>query len=1467
MNFVQRIGLVLCTGVFRAGAVMAGGRATSRAMQRLKWCVAFVLYLLLGVCMIPSIAHANAAGCADIEAALSAQICHETLYIPGPEIITCITQPVANGYTLVSQVYDWIGYGTTVHPYGQWICSFDPAANIGNHSHIPYVGDPINPSMGNKYLQETDYQGSPWLTFRRYYNSSLLVTSFTGLGEQWSHSFSGSLAISGSPASSIVMFRPDGQQEVFTKANGLWTGSAGTTLADTLTETDNAQGVATSYTAFIGTLRHTETYNATGLLQAVTDESDQGITLAYSTTSTPVSVAPGAGLLLTVTDPEGRQLNFTYNSSGTVHQIRQPDSGTLTYTYDTNNNLLSVQYPDTTTRQYVYNEAALIGGTNLPNAMTGIVDEAGVRYANTTYNSTGYATSSSFAGSVDTTQITYNSNGTSTVQFPLGHSATMGFTTVNGFNLTSSIDQPCGPDCDQPSQSLTYDTNGYPASSTDFDNNLTTMQYNAYGLLQQQVDGSGSNNQRTTNTTWNTALRVPLQTTVTNASGTTVANTAWIYNTSGQPLARCEIDPAQASGYTCAITGTPPAGVRRWTYMYCTAVNAQCPLVGLLLSITGPRTDLTQTTSYSYYTSSSATSCGTPGSACHQAGDLYKITDALGHVTTYTSYDGAGRITRITDANGVNTDMTYTPRGWLAKRIVGGATTTLAYWPYGAVETITDPDNVVTTFTYDGAHRLTKITDDLGNYVLYTLDAAGDVTQQQTFNSSGVVRTSVSRTFNPLGQLTAVVDGLNNTVFHAGTSGNYDANGNLVQSSDALGIQRQQAYDPLNRLVKTIANYNGTDPATTNTTTALGLDALDRMTGVTDPTSLATAYTYDGLSNRTKLQSPDTGTSTDTYDAAGDRLVHTDAKGIVGTSTYDALNRLISTRYADTTLNVTYSYDQANTVTGCSNSYALGRLTSVVEGGVTTVFCYDLRGNIFQKEQKTSTQTDITQYTWSLGDRLDAVRSPDKTYTVYTLDGDGRNDRITTTPAGGAATVLVNNIAYLPFGPISSYMQGNGQAITRTYDANYRLTDLTSPALALHVARDAMGDIIALGNAAGANPATETYSYDPLYRLKAVKEANGSALESYTYNPTGDRLSKTTSGLAGGAYGYTAGTHHLASIGNAVQANDADGNSTGSVIGGNTYGFGYNDRNRLTVAQLNGQTVGSYTYNAMGERIGKVATFPQPVTERYAYDEAGQLLGEYGTTNRDYVWLNGMPVAVIDNVINGSVTTSTVNYVTADQLGTPRVVTNNAGTVIWAWAYQGNPFGEQQPTSTTGYVLNLRFPGQYYDAETNTNYNMFRTFDPPSGRYLQPDPMGQAAGPSLYAYVDSDPIDRIDPLGLAWFTTGYDYHLAQNTGRWALNRGVPKDDDLNPTMPFADPSNEFGDKRDVIQVWKSSSPCQQKGDPKDGDIRRIPQKFGNAPDAWAIGGSSFHWVPAVPNDTILTIDQIQAASSHDEFTN
>lgn len=796
------------------------------------------LFLLMSSPWLSTVAHADAASCIALRNYMNSESCAQgQLNAPANIIWYCYAAPYPPrpGWTAVYsygyEIYNgtWDNYGTVA---GFWDCSIDPVANVGsgdmtdgglggpscgcdnsgNPAGSPNVGDPINASTGNKYAQEDDFLDTAGLTLRRFYNSFTQPTTNIGVG--WTHSFNRSLRVAALTSHPLIQaFRPDGKTFVFSKANGAWTPSIKT--PDQLTETDNASGAATSYTLFVAAQRLYETYDTNGVLQSIKDQTGQGDTLTYSTATTPTTIAPKAGLLITVTNPQGRQLNFIYNSSSQVTQVTRPDGRALTYTYDSNGNLSTVQYPDGKTRQYVYNESSLTGGTNLPNAMTGVVDETSNRYANTSYNSNGLATSTGFAGNVGTTQITYNSDSSATVQYPLGLSTTLQFNSANGAAAVGSLSQSCGPQCNQAWKTRTYDTNGYPASYTDFNGNQVQTTYDTNDLLAQEIDAPSTANQRTVAMTWNSALRVPLTRTVTNAGGTVVASTQWVYNGSGKVLARCEIDPTNnsaASGYSCANTGTVPAGVRRWTYTYCTAVDTmQCPLIGLVLTVTGPRTDSTQTGTYSYYLSNSAANCGTPGAACYQAGDLHTVTDAAGHVTTMASYDGAGRITRITDTNGINTDFTYTPRGWLASRNVGGATTSFTYTAYGAVQTVTDPDGVTMTYGYDAAHRLVKITHSSGDYVQYTLDAAGDKTAEQAYDANGNAHKSLSRTFNTLGQLTKVMDGLNRTIFDASTSNSYDANGNLVQSADGLGIQRQLGYDALNRLTQTLDNYNGTN--------------------------------------------------------------------------------------------------------------------------------------------------------------------------------------------------------------------------------------------------------------------------------------------------------------------------------------------------------------------------------------------------------------------------------------------------------------------------------------------------------------------------------------------------------------------------------------------------------------------------------------------------------------------------------
>ncbi len=1235
----------------------------------------------------------------------------------------------------------------------------------GNRPGSAVKADPINTATGNKFEQETDYvTHSDWLTFRRFYNS-LAAINPTTLGTIWRHSFDRSLQFS-SPYK-INHYRPDGRFETFNKANGVWVGDA--SVADTLSQQNNASGNPIGYTVVIAATRQTEQYSPAGLLQSITDQDGKVTTLIYSTSSTPASVAPSAGLLLTVTDPQGRTLNFTYTSTGQLNTVTQPDSGVLTYGYDSSGDLTSVQYPDGKTRQYIYNESALTGGTNLPGSLTGTIDELNTRYESTTYNSNGWATSEyrgAAGAGIDLASVVYGTTNTSTgvtpatLTTPLGATSNLGFQNALGALKVNGGSAPCGDACNQPWSAQTYDANGYPASVTDFNNVTTKTTYDANGLLDQQIDAFGTVNQRTTTTTWNTALRVPLTQTVQNNNGVTAASTAWVYNARGQATARCEIDPtvSAAASYSCGSAANAPIGVRQTRTTYCDAVDTtQCPLIGLLLTRTGPRTDLTQTTSYAYYLDDTST---------HRHGDLKTVTDALGHVTTLASYDGAGRITRTNGPNSSVTDYTYTPRGWLASRTVrfnpdgsadmyNDATTKITYTAYGAVQTIRDADGVKTTYGYDAAHRLTTITDALGNVLQYTLDASGNPTAEKTFaTGSSTPSRTLTRTFNTLGQLTQVVDGLNHTVFDASASGSYDGNGNLLQSNDANGIVHQQSYDALNRLVQSIDNLNGADTATRNTTTIQSWDALDRLTKVTDPSNLTTTYGYDGLSNLISLSSPDSGTSYASFDAAGNTLSRTDANGITVSHSYDALDRRLSDSYADSTLNASYYYDDPDSVVSCSApdfpANPIGHLTRIVEATVTTTWCYDHNDHLAQQAQLTAGHTDLTWFYFSGAGRLEGRLAPDNVGVSYNYDSAGRVINVIIPPGqtlpNGASPV--QQITYLPFGPITSYRLNHfNQIITRSYDANYALTDITSAALNLHFARDPLGNIIAEGNTAGASPAVESYSYDPLNQLKAITQGS-TTVESFSYNPTGDRLSKTAAGLATGTYLYTSGTHQLASINGISRANDANGNTTGSVVGGNTYGFGYNGRNRMTVAQANGATVGTYLYNALGQRIQKTTTAPTATTQRYFYDEQSHLIGEYtvGGSNRDTIWLGDMPVATVDTT--GS--TSVVNLVIGDGLGTPRAVVNDAGTTIWSWAYVGNPFGEQQPASTTGYVLNLRYPGQYYDAETGLSNWGYRSYEAATGRSLQSDPIGLFGGqPSTYAYVDNQPLTYEDLLGLA----------------------------------------------------------------------------------------------------------------------
>ena len=123
---------------------------------------------------------------------------------------------------------------------------------------------------------------------------------------------------------------------------------------------------------------------------------------------------------------------------------------------------------------------------------------------------------------------------------------------------------------------------------------------------------------------------------------------------------------------------------------------------------------------------------------------------------------------------------------------------------------------------------------------------------------------------------------------------------------------------------------------------------------------------------------------------------------------------------------------------------------------------------------------------------------------------------------------------------------------------------------------------------------------------------------------------------------------------------------------------------------------------------------------------------------REYIYLNGEPLAQVNA---GS--PETVTYLHTDHLGTPKYGTNAAGAQVWAWA--PDAFGNGAPTGSA--TVNLRMPGQYFDAESGMFYNWNRYYSPEIGRYISSDPIGLAGGINTFLYAGANPVMMIDPEG------------------------------------------------------------------------------------------------------------------------
>ena len=722
-------------------------------------------------------------------------------------------------------------------------------------------------------------------------------------------------------------------------------------------------------------------------------------------------------------------------------------------------------------------------------------------------------------------------------------------------------------------------------------------------------------------------------------------------------------------------------------------VSLQYNSVSQITAIDGPRSDVSDITNLSYYTNDAAQG--------NNRGQLKSATNAKGHSVTYDSYDAHGRLLQMTDANGVKTAYTYDARGRVLTVTQTPATgsprsTVFTYDGVGQLKTVTTPDGATLTYGYNAAHYLTAVTDNLGNKIEYGYDLKGNRTQEKTFDpDSTLVRTIEAtydtrdflKTLNTAGSVTQLI---------------FDEVGNLKEETDPNNNPNtQHDYDALDRLLKTTDRLTGV--------TEYRYDTNDNLIQIKAPNNATTTYDYDDLGNQLKEVSPDRGTLIYTYDEAGNVITKTDARNITATYGYDALGRLTTIDLPGTNEDVSFSYDT------CANGK--GRLCQITDQSGVTSYGYDAFGNIATQSKTELGQTYSTSYAYDAADRITGITYPDGRTVTYTRDSIGRTTGINAT-VNGTDTPIASNLHYRADGLLTDRTWQNGLAETRQYDQQGRLIQQDLGTLdSRSYGYDANGNMLSKSR----NTDTDSYGYDPLDRLTTDTSTIAGAI-AYSYDLNGNRLTKQID-AAVEQYLYEQNSNKLTEKAGTPIVLDAAGNTTDN----GTYQFSYNNAGRLSQVHQAGTLIATYTYNALGQRTRKVTTSGTVTTTTlYHYDLFGTLINETtatGQKQRAYLWHNGSPIAQIDS----SGTTETLVLLHTDHLATARMATNAAGSIIWRW--EGEAFGATPPQEDIdndgiSTIVNLRFPGQYYDAETGLYYNYSRCSDPSIGRYITSGPSG-----------------------------------------------------------------------------------------------------------------------------------------------
>jgi RHS repeat-associated protein len=481
-----------------------------------------------------------------------------------------------------------------------------------------------------------------------------------------------------------------------------------------------------------------------------------------------------------------------------------------------------------------------------------------------------------------------------------------------------------------------------------------------------------------------------------------------------------------------------------------------------------------------------------------------------------------------------------------------------------------------------------------------------------------------------------------------------------------------------------------------------------------------------------------------TYTSFSQVHTRTDARGVVTTNTYDALHRLtgiehnVSGTTAASTPSVTLAYGTS------AGSYNKGRLISVTASdGVAEQFTYDQLGRITQARNVIdSVNYDVGYEYWADGS-LKALVYPSGRRVEQNYDAIGR---LTQIASSGASYLTVPSGGYNAAGLLTSVTYGNSVQGTFTYNPRLQLESLKyqkDTTDLLHVSygygSGNNGQIRSITNQLNSDLST-SYSYDALGRLKEAQTASLTAANTWKlgweYDRYGNRLSQN---LLDGTLSVSAPQLTISATTNRITTSgysyDAAGNMTNDALNAYTY----DAENR--VVSVNSGNTATYTYSGP-LRVKKVAG---STTTRYIFS-GSKVVAEYvngvavSSPTREYVYAGGQLVATHEG--------SALKYHHPDHLST-RVETNSSGTAVRTFGHL--PFGESW--YETGTADKWKFTSYERDSESGLDQAIFRYHSSRLGRFMSPDLLaGNIFSPqslNRYAYVNNDPINLVDPLGLS----------------------------------------------------------------------------------------------------------------------